>query len=570
MQEKIARLIADIKMGMPITPEAIVAVREVYAPFHETEPYDEIGVFRDQAYGKHERQRLDVFAPDGIAEPRPVVIFVHGGGFVGGDRRTAGTPYYDNVGVWAARNGFVGVTMSYRLAPQFKFPAGPDDVAGAVAWVRENIAAHGGDPTAIVLLGQSAGASHVAAYGARADRDERVRAIAMMSGIYDFAPFESAPNDLVPITGRRRSPAKIVAVAGSFDLRAPTKQVPPAAARAARMSASSIPRRSTNRRTCSRKRSTIAMAAARTSCICRGTTTSHRSRTSTRRASKTNCSPTASPSSCACTRPPPFPRSSMRRAAALATIAAAGACAALPARADVPAGDPVRLALNSETYSNLPLFLAIDNGYFEAQHLDVTVVPYTGSVAHAIAVSGARRDRHYRDRAGAPPPTPVLHARGGGGVCSPRQRGFQRQDHGVGQRRASRLERNRVDDGAARSLGCEDDSEAGRYVARHARRRRGRRFAQRRVGARETIRLAGLHAGRPGSSPPTCARRRAGSASLQATTRIDVQVTTRTVRDRGSNAKGSPTSGSRTPTARPGFRICISAHRRASRTIATT
>jgi acetyl esterase/lipase len=194
MQEKIARLIADIKMGMPVTPEAIVKVREVYAPFHETEPYENIGVFRDQEYGKHERQRLDVFAPDGIAEPRPVVIFVHGGGFVGGDRRTAGTPYYDNVGVWAARNGFVGVTMSYRLAPQFKFPAGPDDVAGAVAWVRENIAAHGGDPNAIVLLGQSAGASHVAAYGARSERDERVRAIAMMSGIYDFAPFESAPN----------------------------------------------------------------------------------------------------------------------------------------------------------------------------------------------------------------------------------------------------------------------------------------------------------------------------------------------------------------------------------------
>jgi acetyl esterase/lipase len=194
VQDKIARLIAEIKMGTPVSPEAILAVRELYAPFQETEPYDQIGVVRDEAYGNHERQRLDIFAPDGIAEPRPVVIFVHGGGFTGGERHAAGTPYYDNVGVWAARNGFVGVTISYRLAPQHKFPAGPDDVASAVAWVRENIAAHGGDPSAIVLLGQSAGASHVAAYGAREQRDDSVRAIALMSGVYDFAPFEAAPN----------------------------------------------------------------------------------------------------------------------------------------------------------------------------------------------------------------------------------------------------------------------------------------------------------------------------------------------------------------------------------------
>jgi acetyl esterase/lipase len=194
VKDKIARILAEMKMSMPLTPEDIKAVRELYTPFQEVEPYDEVGVFRDQAYGPHPRQQLDVFAPDGIAEPRPVVIFVHGGGFVGGERRQPGSPFYDNVGVWAARNGFVGVNMSYRLAPEFKFPAGPDDIAAAVAWVRENIASHGGDPNAIVLLGQSAGASHVAAYGARDRRDESVRAIVLMSGVYDFTAFDPAPN----------------------------------------------------------------------------------------------------------------------------------------------------------------------------------------------------------------------------------------------------------------------------------------------------------------------------------------------------------------------------------------
>ncbi len=200
MQDKIARLLAEMKMSMPLTPEDIKAIRELYTPFQEIEPYENVGVYRNQAYGSHPRQQLDVFAPDGIAEPRPVLIFVHGGGFVGGERRTPGTPFYDNVGVWAARNGFVGVTMSYRLAPEFKFPAGPDDIGGAVAWVRENIAAHGGDPEAIVLLGQSAGASHVAAYGASPKRDENVRAIALMSGVYDYEAFDPAPN-VIAYTG---------------------------------------------------------------------------------------------------------------------------------------------------------------------------------------------------------------------------------------------------------------------------------------------------------------------------------------------------------------------------------
>jgi hypothetical protein len=150
-------------------------VQELYAPFHEAAPYDHIGVFRDEPYGTDDGQLLDVFAPDGIAEPRPVVMFVPGSGNVDGERRTPATRYYDNVGVWAARNGFVGVTMSYGIA-------------AAVAWVRANIAAHGGDPNAIVLLGQSAGATQVAAYGAGALRDDSVRALALMSGVYESVP----------------------------------------------------------------------------------------------------------------------------------------------------------------------------------------------------------------------------------------------------------------------------------------------------------------------------------------------------------------------------------------------
>ena len=68
--------------------------------------------------------------------PRPVLIYVHGGAFVGGDKRTTPTsPFYDNIMLWAVKNGFVGVNATYRLAPQAPWPAGAEDMASVVQWV---------------------------------------------------------------------------------------------------------------------------------------------------------------------------------------------------------------------------------------------------------------------------------------------------------------------------------------------------------------------------------------------------------------------------------------------------
>src|SRR4249920_2060461 len=94
----------------------------------------------------------------------PVVLFVPGGGYVGGAKNREGVPFYQNVGVFFAKNGVVGVTMNYRLAPKHMWPAGGEDVAAALRWVRKNIAEFGGDPERIFLYGQSAGGTHVAHY----------------------------------------------------------------------------------------------------------------------------------------------------------------------------------------------------------------------------------------------------------------------------------------------------------------------------------------------------------------------------------------------------------------------
>ena len=99
----------------------------LYAPFHtEKEPYAGVKIVRDAKYGADERQALDVFVPENMSGgPRPVLIFVHGGAFVAGNKKgPPGTFYYDNLGVWAARNGMIGVNIAYRLAPANKWPTG--------------------------------------------------------------------------------------------------------------------------------------------------------------------------------------------------------------------------------------------------------------------------------------------------------------------------------------------------------------------------------------------------------------------------------------------------------------
>jgi acetyl esterase len=135
------------------------AMREAFAALHAAAPKDGVVVTKDVAYGPHPRNMLDVYKPSRASPPSPVVIFVHGGAYVGGDKS-----YYGNVTTWFARQGVLGVNATYRLAPEAKWPAATEDIAGMVKWTRENAARFGGDPNRIVLIGHSAGATHVATY----------------------------------------------------------------------------------------------------------------------------------------------------------------------------------------------------------------------------------------------------------------------------------------------------------------------------------------------------------------------------------------------------------------------
>jgi acetyl esterase len=125
-------------------------------------PKEGVKITKDLAYGKHERQKLDVYEMQGKSN-QPIMVFFHGGGYTGGARDN--TPYvHANVLTYFAHRGFLGVNADFRLAPESTWPSGGQDVAAVVKWLQANARAHGGDPSKIYLFGTSAGASHVAQY----------------------------------------------------------------------------------------------------------------------------------------------------------------------------------------------------------------------------------------------------------------------------------------------------------------------------------------------------------------------------------------------------------------------
>lgn len=112
------------------------------------------------------RTSLDIYNPAGLKNA-PVMIMIHGGGWRMGDKANRGVnankvPFFKD-------NGFVYVSINYRLSPEVQHPGHIEDVAEAVSWVSDNIGKYGGDGKRIFVMGHSAGA-HLAALVATDDR----------------------------------------------------------------------------------------------------------------------------------------------------------------------------------------------------------------------------------------------------------------------------------------------------------------------------------------------------------------------------------------------------------------
>ncbi len=186
------------EMGKNLSPEIIGTTMKLYVPLHGNVDRSGVKVTIDEKYGPDERHRLDVYAPsEKASSPMPILVFVHGGAFVAGDKSAPNSPFYGNIGYYFAKRGILTVIPTYRLAPKHKWPAGTEDVAGALAWVRKNGEKFGGDTNRIIIMGHSAGGAHVATYIFQEEfqlkEGDGLSGAILMSGVYDPAMFPAPP-----------------------------------------------------------------------------------------------------------------------------------------------------------------------------------------------------------------------------------------------------------------------------------------------------------------------------------------------------------------------------------------
>lgn len=146
----------------------------------------------DVAYGPHPLHKLDIHIPEDRSSSHPVLLQIHGGGWRRGTKEREARPLVFSM----AKNGWVCVSISYRLSPEATFPDHLVDVKLAIAWVREHIHRWGGDPRFVALTGGSAG-GHLAALAALTpnergyqpgfeDADTAVQACVPLYGIHDL------------------------------------------------------------------------------------------------------------------------------------------------------------------------------------------------------------------------------------------------------------------------------------------------------------------------------------------------------------------------------------------------
>lgn len=143
-------------------------------------------VKRDLAYGSDPRARLDLYVPDSMTAPAPVLLFFYGGSWQSGSKSI-----YRAIGQAFASAGIITAIADYRLYPQVKYPAFVEDGADALRFVQERIGEHGGDAARIFLSGHSAGAYIAAMLACNpqfgTDRDA-IRGVIGIAGPYDFLP----------------------------------------------------------------------------------------------------------------------------------------------------------------------------------------------------------------------------------------------------------------------------------------------------------------------------------------------------------------------------------------------
>jgi acetyl esterase/lipase len=182
----------------------------LYAPLQPTAPYAGVKVTRDLAYGPDVRNILDLFQaeqPGGAA--RPVLIFVSGGAGNKIEPIPQGERFYDNVMLWAVKNGMVGVNIQ-RHSELSPWQPGAQDVSQVIDWVHKNIGRLGGDPNRVFIWGHSAGAATLANYLAHPEvypaSGVGLKGAVLMAGPYNLAPLQGKAPPIMIRMGMTAAP----------------------------------------------------------------------------------------------------------------------------------------------------------------------------------------------------------------------------------------------------------------------------------------------------------------------------------------------------------------------------
>lgn len=211
--------------------EAPMPLSQLLLPFAIRHP--EVERIKDLPYGPSgHRNRLDIYKPRGASRGCPVLLQVHGGAWVLGDKAQQGVPLMTHM----ASLGWVCVAINYRLSPRATFPDHIVDVKKAIAWVKEHIAGYGGDPGFIAITGGSAG-GHLTALAALTPNDPEyqpgfesadttVQAAVPFYGVYDFTNRKGiGRGDMLPFLARHVLKKRFDADRPAFDRASPMSRV---------------------------------------------------------------------------------------------------------------------------------------------------------------------------------------------------------------------------------------------------------------------------------------------------------------------------------------------------------
>jgi acetyl esterase/lipase len=140
----------------------------------------------DITYGSDPQQHYDLYYPEKEAHgPLPVVVIVHGGGFIHMDKRD----WHMYPGFFALQEGFALISINYRLAPKHKYPDGQNDVISAILHIKAHAAEWNLDSEKICLYGTSAGGNLVSIVGLQGHNDNAPYAVRAIAALCPFLSF---------------------------------------------------------------------------------------------------------------------------------------------------------------------------------------------------------------------------------------------------------------------------------------------------------------------------------------------------------------------------------------------